>query len=88
LGFEVTSRSTNEGPAQQHLDGLRDVRVAVVALAIDHSVPHIELLCYPPNTSSGPSRSRNNDIAATRIVLAGSEQRCLLDPDGHRVVLA
>ncbi|HUB86076.1 MAG TPA: VOC family protein [Rhizomicrobium sp.] len=88
LGFAVTSRSRNEGPAQQNLDGIQDVRVDVVALAINRSTPHLELLCYPANASSSPPRLRNNDSAATRIVLAGSDQRCLLDPDGHHVVFS
>jgi len=89
LGFEATSRSMNRGLAQQNLDGLPDVTVEVVALAIKRATPHLELLCY---RSSAPPRQyslRNNDIAATRIVLADSNAalRCFLDPDGHHFVM-
>lgn len=87
FGFAVTSRSVNEGSAQQNLDGMLDVRTEVVALAINCSTPHLEFLCYPPTVSSSPAQLRNNDVAATRVILAGAAQRCLLDPDGHRLVV-
>ncbi len=88
LGFTVMSRSVNAGPAQQNLDSIHDVQVEVVALAIHSFAPHLELLCYPSNASSGPLRLHSNDVAATRIVLADDAQRRLLDPDGHQTVTA
>jgi catechol 2,3-dioxygenase-like lactoylglutathione lyase family enzyme len=88
FGFAVTSRSVNEGRAQQNLDGVQDVRVEVVALAINRIAPHLELLCYSSNVSPASARLRSNDVAATRTVLAGTAQRCITDPDGHRIVIA
>lgn len=46
LGFRVTARSSNEGPAQSRLDAIANVTVDVVALGGDKAPPHLELLGY------------------------------------------
>ena len=90
LGFAVTGQSINEGAAQQNLDDIADVHVVVAALSINHSSPHLELLCYAENRSSGPVQLRNNDLAATRSVLTSgnANQIRIFDPDGHHFVMA
>jgi hypothetical protein len=48
------------------------------------------LLCYRALARAAPIALRNNDIAATRLVLqsAGAgPARELLDPDGHHLLL-
>lgn len=97
LGFRVASRALNHGIEQQRLDGIVDPHAEVTALAPDNETPHIELLCY--RTHSRPPRDivRNNDAAATRLVIEmdprpeppGNRlcERILLDLDGHRLQL-
>lgn len=72
LGFKPSYRSLNQGPEQDHLDGLRGVRVEVTGLAPPAAVvPHLELLCYQLQAvSSAIFRiPANNDVAATRLLL-------------------
>jgi catechol 2,3-dioxygenase-like lactoylglutathione lyase family enzyme len=86
LGFEVASRSLNQGLAQARLDGLVDPCVEVIALTPTQAPPHLELLCYrePKPTAY---QVDPHDIAATRLVLQTQEHRAhpelRRDPDGH-----
>ena len=76
LGLQQTARQTNTGPAQDHLDGLSDVTVDVVALAAPgEPPPHLELLCYkhPPGRDGGPQG--RHDIADTTLVFAVDDPR-------------
>ena len=83
LGLAVGKRTFNEGPAQQSLDDLHGVEVAVVPMLPPQSPPHLELLGYQvPKGERRPAR-RANDVAATRIVWRGSNALLLRDPDGH-----
>ena len=83
LGLVPGKASLNEGPAQQRLDGLRDVRVAVVPMQPAGGTPHLELLGYQvPRGGIGPAL-RANDVAATRIGWQGTAAAVLTDPDGH-----
>lgn len=83
LGFGVGERTLNEGPAQQSLDGLAGVEVAVIPMNPRGGTPHLELLGYrTPRGQAGPGL-RANDVAATRIVWRGQQARLISDPDGH-----
>lgn len=83
LGLGVGSRSLNYGPAQECLDGLTGVEVAVVSMEPQSGTPHLELLGYrTPKGQDGPAL-RANDIAATRIVWHGRQAQLISDPDGH-----
>lgn len=83
LGLGAGGRTLNKGPAQQRLDGLPGVEVAVVPMNPRDGVPHLELLGYrTPKGQAGPVL-RANDVAATRIVWLGREARLISDPDGH-----
>lgn len=83
LGLKQGKRTINEGQAQQRLDDLRMVEVAVVPLIPDATAPHVELLGYkvPRGQSGAPLRA--NDVAATRLLWRGSRAELLSDPDGH-----
>ena len=83
LGLETGKRTLNEGPAQQRLDGLRDVRVAVVPMQPPGGTPHLELLGYEVPRGRAGDALRPNDVAATRIVWRGALDQMLADPDGH-----
>lgn len=97
LGFHVDAQTLNEGPEQQRLDGLPEAQVAVTALRSAPTGPHLELLCYRSPRAAGAVEMGNNDIAATRTVLATGPVRHmgggpvagerLRDPDGHRLQL-
>jgi catechol 2,3-dioxygenase-like lactoylglutathione lyase family enzyme len=89
LGLSVAARSLNRGPEQARLDGLAAPQVDVTALALSQGVPHLELLCYRALNRGAATALRNNDIAATRLIFEGEQEleRCLLDPDGHRLLL-
>jgi len=95
LGFAVSSRSHNRGPEQARLDRLRTPDVEVTALSLQRGTPHIELLCYRSNARDASVRLRNNDIAASRLVLeapgtvqaAAVVRHSLFDPDGHHLVI-
>lgn len=83
LGLRIGDRTLNQGPAQQRLDGLDDVEVAVVALDPPEAPPHLELLGYhTPKGQAGPPL-RANDVAATRILWRGRKPMLIADPDGH-----
>ena len=97
LGFKVAARSLNTGPEQERLDGIHDPRVEVTALASREVTAHVELLCYRSFMHGAGVILRNNDIAATRLVLetcnvpgTATESvvgRCVLDPDGHHLLI-
>lgn len=83
LGLRPGDGTINQGLEQQRLDGLADVRVAVVPMVPDAGTPHLELLCYEvPRGRRGPA-VQPNDVAATRIVWQGGRAALLRDPDGH-----
>ncbi len=83
LGLGTGKRTLNEGPAQQRLDGLPGVEVAVVPMEPQGGTPHLELLGYrTPKGQAGPALQAN-DVAATRIVWRGGQVRLISDPDGH-----
>ncbi|MDQ2764449.1 MAG: VOC family protein [Pseudomonadota bacterium] len=83
LGLVTGERTLNEGPAQQRLDGLANVEVAVAPMKPASGTPHLELLGYrTPKGQAGPAL-RANDVAATRIVWRGRETQLIRDPDGH-----
>lgn len=89
LGLVPAGGSLNEGPAQDRLDGLSDVRLDVTALrpAIQPT-PHLELLGYrgyPPRDESAAS----GDVAATRLrfrVADGSLLEGLRADAPHQIV--
>ncbi|MEH6952053.1 VOC family protein [Nitrobacter sp. NHB1] len=97
FGLRVSARSLNQGPEQERLDAVRNPSVEVTALSPNQQTPHIELLCYRSVVRGNGTVLRNNDIAATRLVLvtdrqpladAGGELRqSVLDPDGHHLVI-
>ncbi len=83
LGLGAGERTLNEGTAQQRLDGLPGVEVAVIPMNPQGGTPHLELLGYrTPKGQAGPAL-RANDVAATRIVWRGRPARLVSDPDGH-----
>jgi catechol 2,3-dioxygenase-like lactoylglutathione lyase family enzyme len=96
LGLTVSARSHNRGPEQARLDGLPAPDVEVTALSPTQATPHIELLCYRSSARAESVPLRNNDIAASRLVLeaaglpragAGAVRRGLFDPDGHHLLI-
>jgi catechol 2,3-dioxygenase-like lactoylglutathione lyase family enzyme len=72
LGFSVTSRQVNRGPAQDALDGTPDVIVDVIALtAAESRTPHLELLGYrQPTPSAEASQRPSAHTKADQIVWA------------------
>ncbi len=69
LGFRVTARQVNHGPAQDRLDGMEDVHVDVVTLTPSgQGTPHVELLGY---RGAAPVAALwdASDIVADRLVL-------------------
>lgn len=98
LGFEVTNRSVNDGPAQSRLDHLHQPVVEVTGMSVGDAPPHLELLCYRSTGDSGPLRLPANDVAATCLVLERNERLApyqasrppvqnLVDPDGHHLMI-
>src|SRR6185312_10687214 len=95
LGFTISAHALNCGPEQERLDDVPGARVEVTALAPRDRGPHIELLCYRGQTRHQPVVSKNNDTAATRLVLElcgppteGDEPpRGIQDPDAHRLTI-
>jgi catechol 2,3-dioxygenase-like lactoylglutathione lyase family enzyme len=87
LGLSVAARSLNRGPEQARLDGLSAPQVEVTALALSQGVAHLELLCYRGVSRGEATRLRNNDMASTRLILEAARECCLLDPDGHHLLL-
>lgn len=72
LGLKKAGQSLNQGPKQDHLDGLEGCEVDVVALApAAQHTPHLELLHYrqPPGRSS-TEPVQANDVASARQVYA------------------
>ena len=100
LGFSVGSRSLNQGPEQERLDGLEGATVDIVTLLTPEPGPHIELLSYRSPAPPAPRIIAPDDIAATRTVLdarphagttgPGSPERRdhRPDPDGHLLQFA
>lgn len=84
LGLVPGPGTLNQGPAQQDLDDLQDVRVAVAPMRPQTvGTPHLELLAYEvPRGEIGPAL-RPNDVAATRIAWSGPGPSLLADPEGH-----
>lgn len=71
LGLRRVGGSLNSGPAQDKLDDVARARVEVTALALPRfSAPHIELLCYRSDSDQESALVGTNDVAATRLVLA------------------
>jgi catechol 2,3-dioxygenase-like lactoylglutathione lyase family enzyme len=97
LGFRVSGRSHNHGAEQARLDGLDAPDVEVTALAAARATPHVELLCYRGRARNAAAPQRNNDVAATRLLLERAEPhsagagaagaRSLADPDGHLLLI-
>lgn len=96
LGLRVSSRTLNQGPEQQQLDGLADAQVQVIGLSPPRTPPHLELLCYrgaaiDARAAGRAAAIRPNDVAATRLVFEGlvrsAQPLTLRDPDGHHLTL-
>lgn len=97
IGLRVSETSLNHGPEQARLDGVCESNVEVTAITPIQATPHIELLCYRSVAHSRGIVLKNNDVAATRLVLetdclwpADADTRCprsVLDPDGHHLLL-
>jgi catechol 2,3-dioxygenase-like lactoylglutathione lyase family enzyme len=97
IGLRVSETSLNHGPEQARLDGICEPHVEVTAITPSQATPHIELLCYRSVAHSRGIVLKNNDVAATRLVLeidclspADADTRCshcVLDPDGHHLLL-
>ena len=83
LGLGTGKRTLNEGPAQQRLDGLPGVEVAVVPMKPEGGTPHLELLGYRTSKGQAGPALLANDVAATRIVWRGRQARLIRDPDCH-----
>jgi catechol 2,3-dioxygenase-like lactoylglutathione lyase family enzyme len=89
LGFRITARSFNHGPAQSRLDGLPAAAVHVTGLRIPGADgPGLELLRYMP-----PGRLRPNTAANAMLTdwvtlrVPGQPSRMIADPDGHLLFL-
>ncbi len=91
LGFHVTDRSLNRGPAQERLDGLPQVQVRVTGLEpAGVTKPGLEILAYtPPGRPSraGPIDRATDWVTIEVTTLFGERYRALQDPDGHRLLL-
>jgi catechol 2,3-dioxygenase-like lactoylglutathione lyase family enzyme len=97
LGLTPAAGSLNQGAEQARLDDVPAAQVEVTALALSQGVPHLELLCYRGIARAEAITLRNNDVAATRLILeteqplpgiaGASVHRSLLDPDGHHLLL-
>lgn len=83
LGLQAGERTLNQGPRQQCLDDLRDVRVTVAPMQAPEGTPHLELLGYHNSLGAAGPALQANDVAATRIVWRGTRAGLLHDPDGH-----
>lgn len=91
LGFCESGRALNRGAEQDRLDGLDSAVVDIVVLATPEPGPHIELLHYRTPSPPAPRRVATGDLAATCLVLTrhgADDPRSLVDPDGHRLVIA
>ena len=84
LGFRVSGRSLNSGPAQERLDAIPNAGVDVVSLCVRDTKPHLELLGYRGRYDRHHPVARATDIAATRTVLTAAVGTGIApDPDGH-----
>lgn len=81
LGFELRHRHLNHGREQDFLDGLALSIVEVVSMSAADAPPHLELLAYRDAVAG--TAMRPNDIAADRLVFAGTAPELRQDPDGH-----
>ena len=80
LGFVLTGRQLNRGPAQDRLDGLPDVAVEVIALSPERAeTPHLELLGY---VAPRPRAGRSTDTLTWWVADPVEDE--VRDPDGHR----
>ncbi len=92
LGFRISDRSLNRGPAQDRLDGLSQARVRVTGLrpALANG-PGLELLGYhPPGRPAGTMALNDQATDWVTIEVAtlfGDRYRAMRDPDGHRLLL-
>lgn len=92
LGFHVSNRSLNHGPAQDRLDGLSEARVRVTGLQpASGARPGLELLCYKPPGRAGHQAAMNDivtDWATIEVAtLFNDRYRAVRDPDGHLLLL-
>ena len=89
LGLRESSRTLNQGVAQERLDGVTAPIVDVIGLAPTRSTPHVELLHYHATARPQHDPPTINDIAATRLIFAvespsgDDAHRLIQDPDGH-----
>jgi len=83
LGFKVSARSLNHGPAQERLDAVPNARVVVTGLRSSETGMGLELLAYDP--PGRPATTMDGDIAADWVTIAGPAGE-VHDPDGHRLV--
>jgi len=84
LGFAVSARSLNFGPAQERLDAVPNARVEVTGLRSSETGMALELLAYNP--PGRPATVVDGDIASDWVTLAGPAGE-VRDPDGHRLAL-
>lgn len=86
MGWRTAGRTRNRGPAQDRLDGLRDVDVDVVSLEPARGGPaHLELLGYrAPRGHRLQPPAAGNDQVADRLVFDVDDLHTLLAmcPDG------
>ena len=82
-GLSEANATVNRGPAQDALDGLDGVEVAVVPMNPTDNPPHIEMLGYRLPVGRALHRLSANDLAATRIVWRSNAEALIRDPDGH-----
>jgi catechol 2,3-dioxygenase-like lactoylglutathione lyase family enzyme len=83
LGLRAGKRNLNQGPAQERLDGIQGIEVAVIPMMPIVETPHLELLGYHLSKNQQAPVSQVNDVAATRIVWRGGTAELIRDPDGH-----
>lgn len=86
LGFQVTARSSNHGPAQSRLDDLPNARASVTSLRPPAPEgPGLELLAYDPPGHPAPNAILTDWVT---LLCPGLPAPTLLrDPDGHRMLL-
>jgi catechol 2,3-dioxygenase-like lactoylglutathione lyase family enzyme len=87
LGLAKGAVTLNSGEAQDALDGLTGAVADVVALQPPQARPHVELLHYSAPERGWRREVAPADIAADRMVFAGSGAAFLRDPDGHYIVI-
>jgi catechol 2,3-dioxygenase-like lactoylglutathione lyase family enzyme len=92
LGFHISDRSLNRGPAQARLDGLPDATVEVTGLrAADADSAGLELLAYrPPGHPIGncdPTDGLMDWVTLGVAAPAEKLPRAVRDPDGHLLLL-